>query len=314
MNSFFTSKSNEPVNPTVERDQMIPWVEKYRPKNVSELVYQNEVVAVFKKILEGADMPNMLLYGPPGTGKTSAAIALCRQLFPTGEIYRDRVLNLNASDERGIQMVRSRIKEFAFRALPKSGVPLKIVILDEADAMTSAAQAAMRRIMEKFSKTTRFFLICNYVSRIIDPLASRCAKFRFKPLPMESQLERMEFICKHEGVNIDRKILELLITLCEGDLRRSINYLQSVSCRENITNDFVLSMIGQVDLKHVVRLVNACHSPDIERVLAALEEIRREGHAGIPLISLLYDQLLEDDDLTEMQKSAIFEKMAVSNG
>uniref|UniRef100_A0A7I4Y9T6 AAA domain-containing protein n=1 Tax=Haemonchus contortus TaxID=6289 RepID=A0A7I4Y9T6_HAECO len=308
MNNFFSAKTKEPISDVQSR---VPWVEKYRPKNVNEIVYQKEVVSVLKKVLEGSDMPNILLYGPPGTGKTSAAIAFCRQLFPNTDLFRDRVLELNASDERGIQVVRTRIKEFAHRAVSKAGVPLKIVILDEADAMTGSAQAAMRRIMEKYCKTTRFFLICNYISRIIDPLTSRCAKFRFKPLPTESQLKRMREICDKEGVKIDNTTLETLITLCEGDLRRSITYLQSVSCRDNITNDYVLNMTGYVAEENAHHLLNACRSSNSDKLLLALDNVYRAGYAGPSLINQIYDKLLDEDSISDIDKADIFEKMAV---
>ncbi|VDO97362.1 unnamed protein product [Heligmosomoides polygyrus] len=308
MNNFFAPKEASSGASQVHR---VPWVEKYRPKTVDAVVFQHEVVAVFKKVLEGSTMPNMLLYGPPGTGKTSAAVAFCRQLFPDPELYRDRVLELNASDERGIQVVRTRIKDFAQRAVSKTGVPLKIVILDEADAMTSSAQSAMRRIIEMYCRTTRFFLICNYISRIIDPLTSRCAKFRFKPLPLESQMERMLFICEKEGVKIEHSALESLIILCEGDLRRSITYLQSVSCRENISGDFVANITGQIDDKDVRHLLLACRSPDMERCLLALDKVHRAGHAGRLLIAQMFDILLDEDHFTDLVKAIIYEKMAV---
>ncbi|KAK6744520.1 hypothetical protein RB195_011316 [Necator americanus] len=302
-------KGDEPKSAVDDRAR-IPWVEKYRPRSVDDLVYQNEVVAVFKKVLEGSDLPNMLLYGPPGTGKTSAAVALCRQLFPSPELFRDRVLELNASDERGIQVVRTRIKDFAHRAVSKASTPYKIVILDEADAMTEPSLFSFFARLQTFT-FFGFCLICNYISRIIDPLTSRCAKFRFKPLPIESQLERLLYICKNEGVEIDEKALTMLVTLCEGDLRRSITYLQSLSCRQNITSDFIFTMTGQVDKKIVDKLFLTCCSSDTDRIVDAVESICRAGYANRSLIDQIYEQLLADDTLKDIQKSAIFEKMAV---
>jgi replication factor C subunit 2/4 len=217
----------------------LPWVEKYRPRTVREVSHQEEVVATLQKIVHSGaahgDMPHMLLYGPPGTGKTSAALALCRDLFGMGDAYRSRVLELNASDERGIQVVREKIKTFAqltVSAAPKDAgksnmPPFKVIVLDEADAITADAQTALRRTMETHSRTTRFILICNYVSRIIAPLASRCAKFRFKPLPSGAMFDRLKFVAKEESVVVQDDTLNNVIDASDGDLRKAITTLQS---------------------------------------------------------------------------------------
>jgi len=177
----------------------------------------------------------MLFYGPPGTGKTSTILALSRQLFGP-ENFRSRVLELNASDERGIAIVREKVKNFARqtpRKMPEDSPypcpPYKIIILDEADSMTQDAQGALRRIMETYSKITRFCLVCNYVTRIIEPLASRCSKFRFTPLDVSSTRTRLNHIAQNEQVNVSPETVDTLIGVSDGDLRRAITYLQSAS-------------------------------------------------------------------------------------
>ena len=177
-------------------------------------------------------MPHLLMYGPPGTGKTSTVLALAKDLFGA-DFFRQRVLELNASDERGIQVVREKVKKFAQRKIARHpdgrNVPqLQFVILDEADSMTEDAQAALRRIIEAYCNTTRFCIICNYISKIIDPLASRCVKFRFGPIAFSAQQERLLSICEAEEVNLQsEQVIDKLINLTEGDLRRSINMLQT---------------------------------------------------------------------------------------
>ena len=168
------------------RPSYVPWIEKYRPSRVEDVSHQVEVVQALKSSVESGQVPHLLMYGPPGTGKTSTVLALAKDLFGP-DFYRQRVLELNASDERGIQVVREKVKKFAQRKIARHPegrqVPaLQFVILDEADSMTTDAQAALRRIIEAYCETTRFCIICNQISKIIDPLASRCVKFRFSPI------------------------------------------------------------------------------------------------------------------------------------
>lgn len=179
----------------------------------------------------------MLFYGPPGTGKTSTILALAKELYGP-EMFRSRVLELNASDERGISIVREKVKDFARMQLSNPPLhykdkypcpPYKIIILDEADSMTQDAQSALRRTMEAYSKITRFCLICNYVTRIIDPLASRCSKFRFKSLDQGNAKKRLEEIAEVEGVKVEDGVLDTLIKCSEGDLRKAITFLQSAA-------------------------------------------------------------------------------------
>ena len=205
------------------------WIEKYRPRTLDEVVDQRECVDGIRALLKTpATMPHLLFSGPPGTGKSTMALCIARQLM--GESFRRLVLELNASDERGIGVVRERIKGFSqvIQTAP-SGVQYGLVILDECDEMTRDAQTALRRIMETSSRTCRFILICNYQSGIIEPIQSRCSIFRFRQLEKKEAINYLKLICKAEGVSADQDVLERVFDLSEGDLRRAINFLQVAS-------------------------------------------------------------------------------------
>lgn len=227
----------------------IPWVEKYRPKKLDDIIQQDKVVNVLKKTIETGDMTHMLFYGPSGTGKTSTILATAMQLFGPDKIG-ERVIELNASDDRGIGAVRNSIISFSKVAIgsadPKyPSPPFKIVILDEADAMTPEAQAALRKVMETMSKITRFCFVCNYSNQIIEPISSRCMKFRFKPVSNDSIIERLNHISTKENIKIGQKCIDTIANISEGDVRRAIMTLQNLKyllrCHTEITPDDIIS-------------------------------------------------------------------------
>mmetsp|Transcript_24770 Transcript_24770/g.32032 ORF Transcript_24770/g.32032 Transcript_24770/m.32032 type:complete len:353 (-) Transcript_24770:56-1114(-) len=206
----------------LERTSM--WVEKYRPKTLDELVAHEDIVSILTRLIESNKLPHLLFYGPPGTGKTSTILACARKLY--GKSFSSMVLELNASDDRGIDVVRNQIKEFAgTRRLFSSGV--KLVILDEADAMTNDAQFALRRVIEKYTKHTRFCMICNYVNKIIPALQSRCTRFRFSPLRTDQVEGRLQEVVQLEGVQITDDGKEAILDLGSGDMRRILNLMQA---------------------------------------------------------------------------------------
>ncbi|XP_065213650.1 replication factor C subunit 4 [Planococcus citri] len=295
-----------------------PWVEKYRPRTVDDIVEQNEIVATLKQCLQGADLPHFLFYGPPGTGKTSTIIAAARQLF--GDMYKDRILELNASDDRGIQVIRDKVKTFSQLSVSstrpdgKPCPPFKIVILDEADSMTHAAQAALRRTMEKETKSTRFCLICNYVSCIIQPLTSRCAKYRFKPLSKDTMLKRLKLICDEEKVSCDEKALQTLVDTSGGDLRRAITCLQScarLKGEEGVLYEDVLEVTGVIPDKYIENLFDVCKARNFDKAEIVIEEIISSAYCAPQVLDQFQDLIIAKSNLTDVQKATICEKISV---
>jgi len=221
------------------------WSEKYRPKKLSEVVDQKEIVKGIGNLIKSPDIPHMLFAGPAGVGKTTSALCIAVELL--GEEWRKNSLELNASDERGIKMVRERVKEFAASvklATDKEFGKPKIIILDEADEMTPEAQTALRRIIEDSARTTRFIIICNYLSQIIEPIQSRCVVFRFTRLPKEEIIDHLQTICEKEKVKYEEKAIAQIFDATGGDLRHSINIMQAAAGMGSVSAANVTAAVG----------------------------------------------------------------------
>ncbi len=226
------------------------WVEKYRPKKISQLVDQKEIVGSIQSLLKNqAEMPHLLFSGSAGVGKTTLALCLSHEIL--GDHWKDSILELNASDERGINMVRDRVKMFSRYAGLDSKIPFKIIILDEADEMTADAQTALRRIIEDTSKICRFILIANNISKIIDPIQSRCAVFKFSTIPEKDVVLYLKEISKKEKIKFDENGLGAIYEYSEGDLRHAINLLQATASLGDITEANVKASAGLTKVKDV---------------------------------------------------------------
>jgi len=225
-------------------DRHLPWVEKYRPSSLDDLISHKDIIGTIQRFIKEDKLPHLLFYGPAGTGKTSTILAVAQQIYSRKE-FSSMVLELNASDDRGIGIVREQILTFAStRTIFKS--KFKLVILDEADAMTNDAQNALRRVMEKYTENTRFCLICNYLTGIIPAIQSRCTRFRFGPLETEQMKSRLEHVIKSENVSVSQDGLNSIIRLAKGDMRRSLNILQCTSLAfDEVNEDNVYTCTGQ---------------------------------------------------------------------
>ncbi|KAI8892707.1 replication factor C subunit 2 [Globomyces pollinis-pini] len=273
-----------------------PWVEKYRPNSLNEMVAQDDCVQTLARSVSANNLPHLLFYGPPGTGKTSAILALAKDLYGK-DLFKQRVLELNASDERGIDVVRTKIKDFAKLSITSTSnsPPFKLIILDEADSMTVDAQAALRRTMETYSKVTRFCLICNYITRIIEPLVSRCAKFRFKPLPIEPMVKRLDFICTQEDINCNTNTLTTLVKVVDGDLRQAITLLQTakrMGTTDEITQTDIEELIGAIPDHVIQKLFQTWQTKNVTQINQTLQNIFKSGYSGLDLILKIHSELV----------------------
>ncbi len=282
------------------------WVEKYRPKTLDEIVDQEEVVARLKGYVEQKNIPHLLFAGPPGTGKTASAIALARDLF--GEDWRENFIEMNASDERGIDVVRHKIKEFA-RTAPINA-PFKIIFLDEADALTADAQAALRRTMEMYSKICRFILSCNYVSRIIEPIQSRCAVFKFKPVPPEAMKKRLLEICEKEGVEITDDGLEALVYVSGGDFRKAINALQGAAAlNRKVDANAIYQITATARPEELKEMLETALSGKFMEAREVLDRLMVEyGMSGEDVVSQLFKEIISSS-MDEKMKVLLIDKL-----
>lgn len=281
--------------------------EKYRPQKLNEVINQKHVVERVKAFVKERNIPHLLFTGPAGTGKTTTALAIARELY--GDSWKQNALELNASDERGIDVIRGKVKDFA-RMKPLGEIPWKIIILDEADALTQEAQHALRRIMENYTSVTRFIMLCNYSSKIIEPIQSRCAIFRFKTLAEADIKKYIEKIVDGEELKIESNAVSALIYISEGDMRKVANFLQSAAAmNEKISEDVVFDVASKAkptDVREMLELALKGKFQDARKVLHDL--ILRQGLSGSDVIAEIHRQLYSLDELSEDKKINLIEK------
>jgi replication factor C small subunit len=263
------------------------WAEKYRPKSLEAIINQKEIVDRLKSFAQAKNVPHCIFAGPPGTGKTTAALCLARDLY--GEGYREHLMELNASDERGIKIVRETVKTFA-RTRSIGEIPFKILILDEADNMTSDAQQALRRTMERFTETCRFIMIANYSGKIIEPLQSRCAPFRFSYMQQKDQNRYLRNIIDKEKIKILDEGYDAIFEVSQGDLRRATNTLQAAASMGKVIDaETVYSVIGHASPEDVNLMIKTAMKGDFLEARKQLREmIMKYGVAGSDIIKQIH--------------------------
>ena len=268
------------------------WAEKYRPQSLDEMVNQTEIVSRLKRFVEERNMPHLLLVGPAGVGKTTSILALARDLYGSG--YRNFILELNASDERGIDVIREKVKFFARTAAIASVVPFKILIMDEADSLTRPAQHALRRTMERYTRTCRFCLIGNYSENIIEPIQSRCSIFRFSPLSEDDIKMWIRTLASKEGVNLLEEGLDAVYQASRGDMRKAINLLQAAAAAQGEVDDVVVySVLGRVSPKRVREMINLGLKGDFIEAREVLRSLLiDEGLAAEDILRMIYAEVM----------------------
>ena len=266
-----------------------PWVEKYRPQELKDIVGQKQIINRLEKYVGEESMPNLMFTGPAGVGKTTTALALVKAIL--GDYWRQNFLELNASDARGIETVRNNIKQFC--RLKPVGAPFRIIFLDEVDNMTKDAQHALRREMEMYTKTASFILSCNYSSKIIDPIQSRCAIFRFAPIKGEDIVERLKYICEEEGFAYEESGLETIVYYAEGDMRKAINILQATASEgEDINESSVCDVVSKAKPQDISKIVTSALTGDFMGARDLLRDsMVLQGTSGEDMVAQIYQDV-----------------------
>ena len=271
-----------------------PWIEKYRPTKLSEIVGNERIITNLQSIAKSGNLPNLILAGPPGTGKTTSVLALAHELL--GENFKKAVIELNASDERGINVVRDKIKRFAQQKIPLPEGRHKIIILDEADSMTPSAQASMRVTISDYSNTTRFVLACNDSSKIIEAIQSRCTVLRFGKLSAENIKKRVKDVLENENAKCDAKGLQAIIDTCNGDMRYALNNIQScIVGFGEVNEENVYKIVELPRPKEIEEIYNFCLNSKFRDAIKKFRELFDEGYSCLEIISV-FNRLIQDSD------------------
>ncbi|XP_037090098.1 LOW QUALITY PROTEIN: replication factor C subunit 5-like [Pollicipes pollicipes] len=289
-------------------DSNLPWVEKYRPKQLSDLISHEEIIKTIDRFMKEDALPHLLFYGPPGTGKTSTILACAKQLYKPSE-FQAMVLELNASDDRGIGAVRNQIQSFAStRTIFNRG--FKLIILDEADAMTKDAQNALRRIIEKYTENVRFCLICNYLSKIIPAIQSRCTRFRFGPLAADQVAPRLDAVVQAESVEITPDGRQALLDLAGGDMRRVLNILQATWIAfGRVTEHNVYTCIGHPLTSDITAIVNWMLNEDVATAHRKITELKTAKGLALQDVITEVHKLVHRIDLPSTAKTGVLYRL-----
>jgi len=301
-------------------DEFLPWIEKYRPKNIDEIISHDMNIETIKKLLQGGALPHLLFHGSPGTGKTSTIMALAKEIY--GNNMRLMVMKLDASDDRGINSVREDIKGFAEKSnMFQKGV--RLIILDEADSMTFDAQFALRRIIEKYSTTIRFCLICNYENKIIPAIRSRCANFRFSNIDIKHICDKLKHIIISENINTKENVIESIALLAKGDLRKAINLLQSISLQlvksqdiNYITVDMCYDVAGVPSQKEVNNMLDILLDKNInfnKSYEIVTNMIKSQGYALSTVLKEMILVIINNENILKNMASYIAELSDLEN-